>query len=65
MRQAQRSWVKHKDMPRYQVGDQVWLEGHHLSTHQPTTKLVPKRHGPFQITQVMSLVNYHILLPMQ
>ena len=65
MQRAQRSWVKHKDTPRYQVGDQVWLEGRHLHTHQPTTKLAPKRHGPFRIVQVMSPVNYHLQLPTQ
>ena len=65
MRWAQQSWVRHRDTPRYQVGDQVWLEGRHLRTHQPTTKLAPKRHGPFKIIQVMSLVNYHLQLPTQ
>ena len=65
MRRAQRSWVKHKDMPRYQVGDQVWLEGRHLCTHQPTTKLAPRCHSPFRIIQVMSPVNYHLQLPTQ
>jgi hypothetical protein len=54
---AQKSWVKHKDTPKFKEGDQVWLEGHHLRTHQPSTKLAPKHHGPFQIIQVMSLVN--------
>ena len=65
MRRVQRSWVKHRDMPRYQVGDQVWLEGCHLCTHQPTAKLAPKRHGPFQVVQVMSPVNYRLRLPTQ
>ena len=65
MRRAQRSWVQHRDTPRYQVGDQVWLEGRHLRTHQPTTKLAPKRHGPFKVVQVMSLVNYRLQLPTQ
>jgi hypothetical protein len=30
MKRAQQSWVKHKDTPKYQVGDQVWLDGRHL-----------------------------------
>jgi hypothetical protein len=47
------------------VGDQVWLEGRHLHTNQPTTKLAPKRHGPFKVIQVMSPVNYRLELPMQ
>ena len=65
MRRAQQSWVKHRDMPRYQVGDQVWLEGRHLRTHQPTAKLAPKRHNPFQVVEVMSPVNYRLQLPTQ
>ena len=52
-------------MPKYKVRDQVWLEGRHLRTNQPTTKLAPRRHGPFRIVQVMSPVNYRLELPMQ
>ena len=65
MVKAQKSWVKNRDTPKYKVGDQVWLEGHHLRTNQPTMKLVPRRHGPFRVVQVMSPVNYHLELPMQ
>ncbi len=65
MIKAQKSWVKHKDTPKYKEGDLVWLEGRHLCTNQPAIKLVPKRHGPFPIIQVMSPVNYHLKLPMQ
>ena len=65
MIKAQKSWVKHKDTPKYQVGDQVWLEGRHLHTNQPTTKLAPRRHGPFKVIQVMSDVNYRLELPTQ
>jgi hypothetical protein len=65
MRRAQQSWVRHRDMPKYQVGDQVWLEGRHLHTNQPTMKLAPKRHGPFKVVQVMSPVNYRLQLPVQ
>ncbi len=65
MIKAQKSWVKHKDTPKYQEGDLVWLEGRHLRTNQPTAKLAPKRHGPFPIVQVMSSVNYRLKLPTQ
>ncbi len=65
MIKAQQSWVQHKDTPRYQEGELVWLEGRHLRTNQPTTKLVPKRHSPFPIVQVMSPVNYRLKLPTQ
>ena len=64
MLKAQKSWVKNRDTPKYKVRDQVWLEGCHLHTNQPTTKLAPRRHGPFRIAQVMSPVNYHLELPM-
>ena len=65
MLKAQKSWVKYKDTPKYQVGDQVWLEGRHLHTNQPTAKLAPRRHGPFKVVQVMSDVNYCLELPTQ
>jgi hypothetical protein len=62
---VQQSWVRHRDTPKYQVGDQVWLEGRHLRTNQPTAKLAPKCHGPFKVVQVMSPVNYRLELPTQ
>ena len=65
MKRAQLSWIKHRDTPKYQVGDQVWLEGRHLRTNQPTAKLAPRRHGPFPVVQVMSPVNYRLKLPPQ
>jgi transposase InsO family protein len=65
MRRAQQSWVRHRDTPKYEAGDQVWLEGRHLRTNQPTAKLAPKRHRPFEVVQVMSPVNYRIKLPTQ
>ncbi len=65
MIKAQQSWVKHQDTPKYQEHDLVWLEGRHLRTNQPAIKLVPKRHGPFPIIQVMSPVNYQLKLPTQ
>ena len=65
MIKAQKSWVRNKDAPKYKVGDQVWLKGRHLRTNQPTTKLVPRRHRPFKIVQVMSPVNYCLELPTQ
>jgi hypothetical protein len=65
MRRVQQSWVRHHDTPKYKVGDQVWLEGRHLRTNQPTAKLAPKHHGPFKVVQVMSPVNYRLGLPTQ
>jgi hypothetical protein len=65
MIKAQQSWVKHRDIPKYKEGDLVWLDGKNLRINQPTTKLVPRRHGPFKIIQVMSAVNYRLELPTQ
>ena len=65
MKKAQLSWVKHRDTPKYKIGDQVWLEGRHLRTNQPMVKLAPRRHSPFPIVQVMSPVNYRLQLPTQ
>ena len=65
MTRAQQSWVKHRDTPKYAVGDRVWLDGRNLKTDQPTSKLAPRRHGPFAIAQVMSPVSYRLELPHQ
>ena len=65
MIKVQQSWIKHKDMPKYNEGDLVWLEGCHLHINQPAAKLALKHHGPFSVVQVMSPVNYCLKLPMQ
>ena len=65
MIKAQKSWVKHKDTPKYKEGDLVWLEGKNLRTTQPTPKLGVRCHGPFKVVQVMSPVNYCLELPTQ
>ena len=43
----------------------VWLEGVNLRTLYPTSKLAPKRYGPFPIKQVLSEVMYELELPSQ
>ena len=65
MIKAQKSWVKHKDTPKYKEGDLVWLEGKNLRTAQPTPKLGARRHGLFKVVQVMSPINYRLELPTQ
>ena len=65
MVKAQKSWVKHKDTPKYKEGDLVWLESKNLRTAQPTPKLGARRHGPFKVVQVMSPINYRLELPTQ
>ena len=58
MTRVQQTWVKHQDTPKYAVGDRVWLDGRNLKTDQPTSKLAPRCHRPFIISQVMSPVSY-------
>jgi hypothetical protein len=66
MRKAQQGWEKHKREGRtFQEGDQVWLEGRHIKTHQPMAKLAAKRHGPFKVTRALSPLNYQLELPAQ
>ena len=49
----------------YQTGDKVWLEGRNLSTTHPSSKLAPRRYGPFPITRVVSRTSYQLKLPTQ
>jgi hypothetical protein len=49
--------------PKYKVGDQIWLEATHLKLRHQSTKLAPKRYGPFVITKEISPVAYQIKLP--
>ena len=44
-------------------GEQVWLEGRNLKTHHPTTKLAPRRYGPFLVDKKLSPVTYRLTLP--
>ena len=49
--------------PQFTIGDQVWLEGTHLKLPHQSTKLAPKRYGPFTITKQINLVTYQLILP--
>ena len=44
-------------------GEQVSLKGRNLKTHHPTTKLAPRRYGPFLIDKKLSPVTYRLTLP--
>ena len=48
---------------QFQIGDQVWLEATNLKFPHQTVKLLPKRHGPFRITDKISPVAYRLTLP--
>jgi hypothetical protein len=48
---------------KYTVGEKVWLEGTNLKMTHLSSKLAPKRYGPFTITKVISLVVVRLKLP--
>ena len=54
---------KRQDSKPYQVGDLVWLEGHHIKTDRPMKKLEDKRYGPFKITEKVGKSAYRLQLP--
>jgi len=62
---AQESWIK--DCPRYApftIGSKVWLEGTNLRLPaNATTKLAPRRYGPFTVAAQISKVAYQLHLP--
>src|ERR1700761_5607455 len=47
----------------FAVGDKVWLQAKQIKIHQQSAKLGPKQLGPFEITEVISDVDYHLKLP--
>jgi hypothetical protein len=48
---------------QYPIGAQVWLEGKNLKLPYQSTKLAPKRYGPFTIIKEVSPVAYQLDLP--
>ena len=44
------------------VGDKVWLQAKQIKIHQQSAKLDSKQLGPFEITEVISDVNYRLAL---
>ncbi len=49
----------------FRHGQKVWLEAKNLALLYGLIKLVPRWHGPFLITQVMSPMAYKLVLPHQ
>ena len=49
---------------QFAIGDQVWLEMTHLKLLHQSTKLAPKRYGPFTITKQVNPATYQLTLPM-
>jgi hypothetical protein len=48
---------------QHTMGAQVWLEGKNLKLPYQSTKLAPKRYGPFMIIKEVSPVVYQLCLP--
>ena len=49
--------------PRFHLGDKVWLQAKQIKIHQQSAKLGPKQLGPFEVTEVLSDIDYHLALP--
>src|ERR1700761_4843416 len=47
----------------FTVGDKAWLQPKQIKIHQQSAKLGPKQLGPFEITEVLSDVDYRLKLP--
>jgi len=61
---AQQSWAKEKRLHKPSAkGEKIWLEGKNLRMLHPTTKLRPRRFGPFKITEVLGPTTYRLDLP--
>ena len=45
------------------VRDKVWLQAKQIKIHQQSVKLGPKQLGQFEITEVISDVDYRLVLP--
>jgi hypothetical protein len=65
MKRAQSLWKKDTKFKEYQKDEKVWLEAKNIHMTHPTTKLRPKRYGPFEITEAISPVAYQLNLPEQ
>ena len=52
-RRVMTEWSSRSFSP-WKVRDKIWLEATNLQIPYPYRKLVPKRHGPFEIAQVLS-----------
>lgn len=53
----------HGDIPKFEVGNKVWLEASNIQTDRPSKKLSAKWLGPFPITAVISTHAYRLALP--
>ena len=64
--ESARKLMTSRSNPRFtpwKVGNKVWLEATRLCLKYPSRKLAPKRHGPFEISRVLSPLTYQLQLP--
>src|SRR5258707_10007389 len=56
---------RHPAIPpsQFKVNERVWLDAKNLHLPYQTTKLAPKRHGPFRVIKEVSPVAYQLSLP--
>ena len=47
----------------FDPGDKVWLDARNLRIKAPSRKLSPKRYGPYEVKEQVSLVTYRLKLP--
>lgn len=52
-----------KEIPHFEVGQEVWLIHHQVKTNRPTAKLDDKRLGPFKISKKVSSHAFELVLP--
>jgi hypothetical protein len=55
--------LKHKDTPAFKMGNLVMLDGRHIQTRWLKDKLDYKKHSPFTIEKVISLIAMRLALP--
>lgn len=61
MRDAAGNWRSNN--PEHREGQKMWLDGKNLRLQVPSVKLAPRRHGPFEIAEVMGPVTYRLHIP--
>ena len=54
--------TRHKPY-KFKVREKVWLQAKQIKIHQQSSKLGPKQLGPFNVTKVLSEVDYQLALP--
>jgi hypothetical protein len=54
---------KGNSLPKFQVGDEVWLLGMHIKSQCPNKNLDHKQYGPFPVTEIIGSHTYWLALP--